>query len=108
MEKSKTKTVVIITAIIAALLITGWIIWQHTPLIKGIIANNMYGNDTCNGNHSEHAIIPDAGLTLWRCPVCNRQQETGVTESHYKKLCSECARLTGRCSRCGKILKQGK
>ncbi len=108
MQKSKSKMIIVIISIVVTLIITGFIIWNHTPLIKGIIATNVYGNNTCTGFHSQKNSFPDAGLTIWRCPVCNRAEEVSVTESHFKKICYDCARLTNRCSVCANRLSNGK
>ncbi len=112
MEKSKKKTIIIIVAVVIKLIIAVWLIWSYTPLIKGIIATNMYGTETCDANPRNrqtdevHYPIPLAGLEIRICPICNRQE--WVNGAEHPKMCTECGNLTGRCKQCGKLLKKDK
>lgn len=116
MEQEKKKKFIIagvITAIIAVLIIIVFIIWNHTPLIKGIIATNMFGTskclpsiDNCERKELESDRLPAAGHYKWTCPICKHTEELNMSKK--RSLCKECAKLTGRCYRCGKLLNQKK
>lgn len=64
-------------------------------------ANKIFGYDYCTTDHTF-----DSGgdaLTPWTCKLCGANATNPDTNA--PKLCNDCARITSRCSKCGKLIK---
>lgn len=64
----------------------------------------IFGSDYCNG-HGQDPIIVDGWPSYSTCKICGIEKHNDVPHSDFT-ICTECAKITGRCSKCGKILKK--
>lgn len=61
-------------------------------------ATQIFGNDYCE---EKHWVIAGDALTPWTCKLCGY---TGINpDTDTPEICDNCARLTGRCTECGKL-----
>lgn len=86
--------------------------------IKEIIGERKYGNRNCsiNGdyesyikkygilgaNDPEHPLIGGNVRVEGRCGICKKRESYGNTS--HSTICENCARITNRCSTCGKLI----
>lgn len=69
---------------------------QQTKINKGI---KEFGTDCCQGHG--FGFAGDA-FTAWKCEICGYEGTRPDTD--VPEICSECAEITGRCQKCGKII----
>ena len=111
--KKKSRAIIIVITFI----ILGMIVYDFTPLVKVPLANKIYGTSKCtiyNSKKSEetletlfydgnqdHPMMGGAAFTKWKCSLCYRGGESSTTVT--PELCDVCAKITNRCSECGKL-----
>lgn len=64
-------------------------------------AYELWGAEYCTTNHGME--MGGCALTDFKCTLCGITVTNSTT--NVPKLCDKCAILTGRCNRCGKLLK---
>lgn len=60
----------------------------------------ILGSEVCDGKRG-HSFLAGQAITSWKCKICGylgTYPDTGVPT-----ICGECARITGRCTKCGRI-----
>lgn len=62
---------------------------------------NIFGYDYCDTDHSME--IGGDALTDWKCKLCGKKATN--PDTNVPEICSDCARITGRCNKCGKLEK---
>ncbi len=94
MKKKKIICIVVIILIMLLLVIFNY---------RKIKVYILYGFDTCNGNCSSISDeqLNSMGVALLKCPICSKEYE--VIPNMI--ICSRCSSNTGRCTKCGKIIK---
>ena len=121
-SKKVISYLIIICLILVVLVFLAIIIISSIGLNKKLSANHkinigyeIFGNDYCEEHDSSkyESNVTDVGTnitpvgaayTKWKCKICGHEDmfnNTGVPV-----LCAECAEITGRCSRCGKLIKK--
>lgn len=93
------KKKIIVCIVIIFLIVSFFIAFNHKK-IKGYF---LYGFDSCNRNCSSISKeqLNLMGVALLKCPICSNECET----SPDMIICYKCASSTGRCTKCGKIVK---
>jgi len=100
MKKKKILLLLLLIISIVIIIITFFILRNNNDsrIKKGY---EIFGNDYCNG----HSPFVEAGqaFTGYTCKICGYEGDHPNTA--VPTICSECAKITGRCSNCGKLLK---
>lgn len=66
----------------------------------------LFGNEYCNCNRNKNTvIIVDGWPSYSTCKICGITKHNDAAYSDFT-ICNECAKITGRCSKCGKLLKK--
>ena len=103
----KKKIILLLLSIlsIAFIIITIFIIRnnKNTDDYKINKGYKIFGSSYCDG-HNPFKFAGQA-LTGWTCKICGYEGVHSNTAT--PTICSECAEITGRCSKCGKLLKNG-
>ena len=60
----------------------------------------LFGNEHCSGH--EPTIYPSTMYST--CKICGSTKHNDVQYSDFI-ICPECSKITGRCTKCGKLLK---
>lgn len=91
------KKKIIISIVIIFLIIFTFLNYKR---IKGFL---LYGVETCNGNCSSisEEQLNVMGIALLKCPICSRENQA-IPDMI---ICYKCASSTGRCTKCGNIVK---
>jgi hypothetical protein len=61
----------------------------------------LFGNEHCSGHWS---TIVDGWPSYSTCKICGITKHNDVPHSDFI-ICPECSKITGRCTKCGKLLK---
>ena len=61
----------------------------------------LFGNEHCSGHRP---IIVDGWPSYSTCKICGITKHNDVPHSDFI-ICPECSKITGRCTKCGKLLK---
>ena len=106
----KKKILIIILVLIAVYVLT-------TIPYRIIKANKLFGDEKCSlvtnpptkqdlmfgYGDKDHPTMGGTAITGWRCSVCGWYSRAATTAT--PELCELCAKITGRCETCGKLLK---
>ena len=112
MIKKNKKTILSIIVIIL-LIISILFVINNIPLTNDNIivlkANIMFGHSSCPTNNPDYHSEKDLDhfgfyatvMTPYKCGVCRKNTES--SSSFIPKMCRSCAKITGRCEKCGKL-----
>lgn len=76
--------------------------WKDTEIIKK--GYELFGDDYCLG-HNTLELAGDA-FGGWDCALCGRNTWDAQMPGYV--LCYSCEKVTGRCHKCGKLLRDNK
>lgn len=102
------KAIFVVLIIIAIIIVVGIIVLANTLGTSNGVqkteieqkAYEIFGDDYCTIDHSLVGFGGEA-LTEWECKLCGRTATNSDTDTPV--ICSNCARITGRCMYCGKL-----
>lgn len=86
---------IIIVAIIALIIVVDLLITKDENLEQK--ANEIFGSSYCDGNHE---TIDEGKWKFCTCELCGGDCDIG---KDIRVICNNCAELTGRCQKCGKL-----
>lgn len=104
----KKRTIWMIGIILAIFIIAGLGIVYFLYTSNGVFGtelqkrgNAIFGKETCTTNH----YLESGGdaFTDWTCALCGKEGTN--PDTNVPKICSTCARITGRCMQCGNLEK---
>ena len=62
----------------------------------------LFGNEYCKGHNHQGFDFPGwIGYSI--CKICGFEKHTDIPDSDFI-ICTKCAKIAGRCSKCGKLL----
>ena len=98
-NKKSIIALIVIVCIIIAILVIFIIKNNASNKIKIDKGYKIFGNDYCEGH--EILKVGATVVTPWSCKICGYSETSGT--NIVPAICSKCAKITGRCSECGKL-----
>ena len=104
MKNKRILFIVLIVAFIVAISIFFILRKNNTNNIIIEKGYELFGNKYCDG-HASGGITVDGWPSYSTCRICGITKHNDAPHSDFT-ICSECSKITGRCTKCGKLLKK--